>query len=167
MITQRTCDGCTFCCWNFGIDNVPSSYGTLAYKPPLVSCHHLCKVGCDIHSDKSYPSQCRQFQCPYLLNDDIHRPDTFTQLLKEMAGNAEGYIPYIPTLVPVDDALALIIDSRTILAAVVVDNRWKRMVVPLDKDSEGKWRSTLAKDIIPWLQLCYAHGVVFTMESYV
>lgn len=136
------------------MENVPNSSAlkVLQYKSPLAHCQYECVKGCSIHEKKGYPKGCHDIICPYLLDEDIHRPDIFAQCLEELKGNLGGYIPSIPTVVPVQEAIELIIKSRTILVGRIIDKQWKRLVMPLDLDSNGVWYPE-EKLLPPWTEL--------------
>lgn len=121
---MRTCDGCKFCCWSYGVSEVP--------KEPLSHCAHECGAGCSIHADK--PSQCREFDCPYIAGDAIHRPDTFQPFLEELGGNLLCYVPYVPLTVSVEKAKEIMQNTRSIHCAIKLDG-WKPMVLSLDQSS--------------------------------
>jgi len=64
----RPCDGCTACCYVFGIKELG--------KPYYQHCEHQ-GLGCRIHHKR--PTSCRSFECvwrmPFMGNDVVRRPD--------------------------------------------------------------------------------------------
>lgn len=172
-----TCDGCRFCCWSFRVNDMPDGSALLA----LTHCPHeakenddpfvcisnetLVKVkehGCLIHNEKNYPWGCAAFNCPYLTGVPCHRPDTFQDLLERMQGSIGNYIPVIPRTVPVKKAERLIAESRSVLAAVVLNDAWTMVAMPLDRDSLGNWFPT-DELLAPWKELCGEYG--FNLEG--
>lgn len=127
MVQPRSCNGCRFCCWAYGIGDLD--------KKPLKSCIYECSSGCSVHSTPVQPKECKDFNCPYILGKDIHRPDTFEALLKELGSSLGCFIPHVPTFVPVDAAQDLIKRTRTVPAALQCDTGWEVAVLSIDQAS--------------------------------
>lgn len=153
------CDGCTFCCWSFAVEGMPQhpDLTVLTVKPELTHCEFEA-IGCAIHEAECYPEGCRIFSCPYLDGQDIHRPDTFQSVLEEVKGNIGNYIPSIPRSIPVQRAIQLIRETRSVLAEIIWDSKWTRVALPLDRDADGMWYPT-GQLLAPWAELCLKYGV--------
>lgn len=163
------CNGCRFCCWSYSVEDVPQQakgpgLRILQYKAPLSHCQHECEAGCSIHEQKGYPKECRDFRCPYLVGDSIHRPDTFQSLLVGLGGNLGGYVPTIPYVIPVLAASKLITETRTVLASRIFDYQWKKIVMPLDTETDGNWYPK-EEFLPPWDELCTKYGVTFAQKG--
>lgn len=128
----RDCSGCKFCCWSFNV-NIPE------LKNELTHCKHECEKGCNIHNDVSQTEICRNFKCPYLFGEDVHKPGSFQKVLEEAKGDMGNYIPAICTFVPVETANGLIIGTRTLPAFILVDGQWILSIIPIDKKEDGSW----------------------------
>jgi hypothetical protein len=159
MTPSRACDGCTFCCWSFGIDDVP--YHGLVRKSPLTDCWHACHT-CGVHDHPDYPKQCRSFICPYLSGDDIHRPDSFEYMLKIMRVTVEGFIPAIPVALDPVEACNLVYETRSMLASMIVRGQWQRSVISLDSP-DGVPRMASPTLTLRWISLLAAHGIVYDL----
>lgn len=83
---MRTCDGCMFCCWSYGMPEVG--------KMGLEHCQHEAN-GCILHGTPEQPDACRRFKCPYLEGEDIFRPDKAQSILESMHITQSGFIPAI------------------------------------------------------------------------
>jgi len=133
------CQGCTYCCWALKATVVAGDLRTPVEKPPNSACHWLVAgVGCQIHSQLDPQSACARYACPWVMLqrpewlhlvriDDhtpfpwpVHRPDVFQSLLAEPWVEATGIMPAVPRLIPVDRAVALARQTRSILAARAV-----------------------------------------------
>jgi hypothetical protein len=88
-----------------------------------------------------YPTQCRDFFCPYLLGAPIHRPDTFEAMLRELGGNLCAVIPYVSDTIAVDVAVDRIRTSRSMPCAVRAEP-WSVAVLSLDQADPALWSST-------------------------
>jgi hypothetical protein len=156
-MNKKQCDGCRFCCWSFAVNAVPSPFNILQSKKTLNHCPQECEVGCAIWTT-SIPAQCKNFHCPYIYGNDIHRPDAFQELLEKLAGNVGNYIPFVPSGVSVEETKALVLKTRTIPAAITMPNGgWKVLVMPLDREPDGTWytNKSRAKN---WVMLFNKHG---------
>lgn len=140
---MRTCDGCRFCCYIYGVD--------VLGKPAGKSCSFECDSGCSIHKDR--PLQCADFKCPYLNGDQIHRPDTFKAILRRLQSNLVCIIPWIPQSVPPVAAERLIETSWSILCAVKTETGWTPIVLDLtqqdnlykgSKEQNEAWEKIIA-----------------------
>ena len=130
----------------------------LQTKPSLTHCSFEIEDGCAIHESEHYPEGCRVFKCPYLDGEDMHRPDTFQQILEDLDGNIGNLIPVVPRSVPPMKAIELIIKTRSVLAAFVLESKWVRAVMPLDREADGSWYPT-EQLLAPWADLCAKYGV--------
>lgn len=157
MNEMSKCDGCSFCCWSFAVEDIPQHPDLKILKPAQTHCDFELE-GCAIHNDEQYPHNCRVFRCPYLDGEDIHRPDTFQSVLEELGGNIGNYIPSIPRSVPVQRAVRLVCESRSILAVIILDAKWVRVAMPLDREEDGSWYPT-QQVLEPWTALCLQYGV--------
>jgi len=153
---MRDCNKCRFCCWSFAVHDVPDAVKGIENKPVLTHCQHECD-GCAIHEQPDYPAMCASFICPYLAGDDIHSPVVFQPILERAAGSIGNYIPAISARLPVAECEALIEQTRSLPAAILIDNNWFSLVMPLDKD-EATWRPD-ERHIEQWAQAYARHGV--------
>ena len=135
---MRECGECRFCCWSFAVHDVPQEIKGIENKPALTNCWQECD-GCAIHERADYPPMCKTFICPYLRGDEIHRPDKFQVTLNEAGGNIGNYIPTVPLEFNVESANILIRSERCLPAAILINNEWQQVILPLDRDSEGNW----------------------------
>lgn len=157
---MRSCDGCKFCCWSFNVPEVPDSIKGLGLKPARQHCPHECSRGCAIHDRNNYPVVCNDFVCPYLDGEDMHRPDEFQGVLKELNGNVGAYIPAVPTLIPVQVAKQMIANTRTVPAFILVVDEWMRVILSLDRHPDRTWTVNQEPND-RWRDLFKLHGVHF------
>lgn len=147
---MKKCDSCRFCCWSFGISELN--------KPAMNHCEHECKKGCDIHNKKDYPPSCKWFVCPYLIGENVQRPDKYQNLLKELSGSIGNYVPAIPIGFDSGEVRKIITKTRTIPAFIMIENKWYEVIMPLDRNEDGSWVST--EEIInEWEELYYKHSI--------
>lgn len=155
-MNSRTCAGCRFCCWSFAINDIPDQTLGLWQKPALTHCQHECGNGCALHGLPEKPATCRQFECPYLLGDDVHWPDAFRPALEKCAiGN---FIPAVSTRVPIERAEQLIADTDSIPASIMINGEWTKVIMPMRKESNGTWRTHALED---WRALYSEFGAEF------
>ena len=133
---MRQCGECRFCCWSFNVTDVPSEIEGLKLKPCLESCPYECSGGCSIFGESSRPKECVEFECPYLKGDDIHRPDTFQEVLMELGGNMGNYVPTINISIPKEEAIRKIKETRTVPAGYLLGGKWVETILPLDKNGD-------------------------------
>ena len=157
---EMECDGCAFCCWSFAVSDMPTrvDFTILQLKPAQTHCDFEFEGGCVIYREEHFPPGCRLLPCPYLEGEDIHRPDTFQAILEESHGNVGNYIPSIPRSIPIQRALRLIRETRSVLAVIILDGKLTRVALPLDRDAEGMWYPT-QEILAPWAELCAKYGV--------
>lgn len=148
---MRSCDGCKFCCWSFNAHDIPDIIMGLKLKPCLSHCQYECDAGCQMHNDPKLPKGCHEFYCPYIRGDDIHRPDTFLQVIEELHGTVGNYIPRVPTKVNVDAAKALMRETRS-LPVFVLDGQWQKVILCVDRTKERGWGAT-EEQIYKWNKL--------------
>jgi len=161
---MKTCDGCRLCCWSFNVDVPhPTLLSIIEPKRELRHCHHECERGCALHDNPQQPDICRTFQCPYIRDEEVHRPDTFQPLLESLNGNMGNYIPAVSTAIPIESARQLIADTRTILAYMLLDGRWLQTVLPLDKDANGAWATTEPM-VSEWGRLYESFGQTLALQ---
>ncbi len=141
---MRECGECRFCCWSFAVLDIPDELKGIETKQALTHCQHECE-GCAIHERDDYPEMCKTFICPYLSGDDIHRPDIFQEVLEQAKGNIGNYIPMIPTTRLIEDAEQLVRDTRSLPAAIMINNEWSYVMLPLDRKADGEW-----DEVQPW-----------------
>lgn len=141
---MRKCDGCKFCCWSFKVLDVPDTLKGIEDKFALQHCQYE-GAGCAIHEQPNYPPMCAGFVCPYLSGADIHRPDTFQQVLEQSKGNIGNYIPMVPTDMLIEDVEQLIRETRSLPAAIMIQNEWTYVMLPLDRRPDGEW-----EEAPPW-----------------
>ncbi len=154
----RECDKCRFCCWSFGVHDIPDEKTGLTFKPSLTHCQHECAKGCGLYPNK-WPSACKTFLCPYLEGANIYRPDTF-QFLKELDINIGNFIPSIHPGLPIKETKELIIKTRTIPASILVGNKWVKVIMALDRAEDKSW--TVNKKIVQeWEKFYKSYDVKF------
>src|SRR5262245_58234452 len=141
------CDGCRFCCWSWAVDAAELQ------KKPLRHCRHECRAGCALHATEEQPRICAAFKCRYLEGLPVHRPDTFQAMLLELDVEIGNFVPMIPASVPIHEAALLILKTRTILADIIVDQRWVTVPLPFDRQPDGSFRIS-ADAIQAWNELC-------------
>ncbi len=142
---MRTCNGCRFCCWSFNVEMFP-------LKHEITHCMHECEKGCALHGLEQQPETCRDFKCPYLTGEDIYKPSTFQNVLEELRGNMGNYIPAVATHVPINAAINLIRESRSLPAFILIGNTWLKLILPLDRNSDGSWATNDAA-MHAWINL--------------
>lgn len=158
MTSVRTCAGCRFCCWSFAINDIPDQTLGLQQKPSLTHCQHECGSGCTLHGAPEKPATCRQFECPYLLGNDIHRPDAFRPALDETKCRIGNFIPAISSRIPVERAAALIDATDSIPASIMICGKWTKVIMPMRKESNGTWQTHALED---WRALYSEFGAGF------
>lgn len=136
---MRACGECRFCCWSFNVSDVPDPIQELSLKPARRHCLFECNQGCSIHGLEKYPEACDQFECPYLQEYPIHRPDNFQEVLEEIGIEVGNFIPAIPPYVPVKMAECLIRDSRSVPAYILIGNEWIKVILSLDREDAKSW----------------------------
>ncbi len=141
---MRECGECKFCCWSFAVHDVPDALKGIENKPVFQHCQHECE-GCAIHERDDYPPMCKTFICPYLSGADVHRPDTVQQVLEQSKGNLGNYIPMIPAEMLVEEVERLIRETRSLPAAIMIENEWTYVMLPLDRKADGEW-----EPVQPW-----------------
>jgi hypothetical protein len=139
---MRDCDGCRFCCWSFNVHDVPDTVQGLALKDALKHCSFECAAGCSLHEQTEQPWECQEFHCPYQRGEDVHRPDTFQQVLEESQGNIGNYVPIVPATMDAEAAKRLIKQERCLPAAILVGGQWRSVILPLDRKEDGTWEES-------------------------
>src|SRR4030095_3662182 len=94
-----------------------------------------------LHGLDTKPLACQTFRCPFLEGADIHRPDTFQIFLEQVGGNMGNYIPIVPANIDVAEAEEVILQTRTIPAAILMDGQWMKLFLPLDRKADGSWQT--------------------------
>ena len=135
---MRQCDKCRFCCWSFGVHDVPNEIKGIENKPSLTHCQYETD-GCAIHGRDDYPPQCKTFFCPYLEGAEIHRPDKFQDVIEGAKGNIGSFIPMVPLIMTAKSARRLIEQTRSVPAVFILDSKWVQVVLPLDRKDDGTW----------------------------
>lgn len=136
---MKYCDGCKWCCYSFNVEvpREPRSLKVLVQKPENTHCHHECDKGCAVHDTFFQLPVCHDFKCPYLYGMPVHRPDTLQGVL--MTGNMANYIPMVPLSMDAAEAEQHIRTTRTVPAAILLEGTWAKVILPLDRESDGSW----------------------------
>ena len=121
--------------------DVPDEIVGLELKEALVHCQHECD-GCALHHLGTKPQECQEFDCLYRHGAEIHRPDTFQQVLEDAGGNLGNYIPMIPITMDAEAAKKLIKQERCLPAAILVGGQWRSVILPLDRKEDGTWEES-------------------------
>jgi len=50
-----------------------------------------------------------------------------------------NYIPMVPASMDIDEAKELMAQTRTILAGILIEGKWLKTVLPLDRQPDGSW----------------------------
>ncbi len=64
-VASRSCGNCTECCTAIGVKELG--------KPYFQACRRLCESGCSRYRER--PDSCRRYECGYLADYPIRRPD--------------------------------------------------------------------------------------------
>lgn len=103
------------------------------FDTPHPATGALLSGGCRLYGDPRRPENCRLYVCPYVLSLDastrrfvvvnrqripypveVHRPDAFLDVVRELAPKGAYVMPFVPALIPLDQAHDLIRQTKTI-----------------------------------------------------
>ncbi len=145
-----TCGSCSYCCWAYGVPDVPCPDGhggmrlEVYHKQAMEACPYDLQGRCAIHSHARYPDRCKVLDCAYLRCERgilmvntrgitmafrIHRPYLFQDLVEKLCSVKGTLLPAVPNYIRVERARELIQDTLCIPTA-----------------EHGIWRLQMLKD---------------------